>query len=238
MARLSVGAKAQRVARFLTGLQNAQVAQRLAQHGFTNEDRVEGYRLMAALTDDALSAKPAAPADPSLLSRLDAFENLWYPIISASLRHRFPAAHEHVFRNLRQVVGPELIIGVGTLIRRIDELPTAVAEGAEARALLERRGLTEAVVESARATLREIKADPDPLPAPMLGREERAAREEAMWHWYLEWSAIARTVITERRSLRALGFLQNRSSAGRDEGEQHEDFVGDEDPEDPGDDEL
>jgi hypothetical protein len=32
-----------------------------------------------------------------------------------------------------------------------------------------------------------------------------------MWAWYLEWSTIARTVIQNRRNLRRMGFLNNRS---------------------------
>lgn len=32
--------------------------------------------------------------------------------------------------------------------------------------------------------------------------------EDALWSWYLEWSTIARTVITDRRLLRRLGFLR------------------------------
>jgi hypothetical protein len=35
------------------------------------------------------------------------------------------------------------------------------------------------------------------------------AAEAELWAWYLEWSTIARTVVTNRRHLRALGFLQN-----------------------------
>lgn len=30
-----------------------------------------------------------------------------------------------------------------------------------------------------------------------------------MWSWYLEWSRIARAVITDRRLLRDLGFLRS-----------------------------
>jgi len=33
-----------------------------------------------------------------------------------------------------------------------------------------------------------------------------------MWTWYLEWSAIARGVIRDRRQLRALGFARGAST--------------------------
>jgi hypothetical protein len=38
-------------------------------------------------------------------------------------------------------------------------------------------------------------------------RRQREQAERALWDWYLEWGGIARVCITDRRLLRALGFL-------------------------------
>ena len=48
----------------------------------------------------------------------------------------------------------------------------------------------------------------------------RAAREEAegeMWAWYLEWSTIARTTISDGRLLQRLGFGTRRARAAASE---------------------
>lgn len=47
-----------------------------------------------------------------------------------------------------------------------------------------------------------------------------AEAEEKLWAWYLEWSTIARTAITDRRLLKMLGFL--RSSGAKAEEEELE----------------
>ena len=64
-----------------------------------------------------------------------------------------------------------------------------------------------------------IREDPVNLDAP--GDDERqagyAARVTAMWDWYLEWSAIARGIIRDRRQLRALGFAPSADNAGKGE---------------------
>jgi hypothetical protein len=211
MGRLSIGAKAQQVAVFLVALRHARVTEALRRHGFREKDRLEGHRLLRALTDGVLAEEEAAPAAPSsrLLQRLDEWENRWYPIAEISLRFRFPEAHEFVFRNLRQTQGPELIVGVGTLLGRIDALEKSVPKGKEARALLEDRGLTEPVLEEARAALREVDHAPPVITTHGISEEEFEKREAAMWHWYREWSTIARQSITDRRLLKAMGFLDN-----------------------------
>ena len=59
-------------------------------------------------------------------------------------------------------------------------------------------------------------------------RVVREAAEQELWTWYLEWSAIARVAISDRRLLRSLGFLRYKSQASGAEDEDESD-----DPEDP-----
>lgn len=59
------------------------------------------------------------------------------------------------------------------------------------------------------------------------GSRQQAA-EEALWAWYLEWGGIARLVVSDRRALRAMGFLSRRR-AGGDEAEEDLDEAGDSD---------
>src|SRR5690606_27889066 len=78
-------------------------------------------------------------------------------------------------------------------------------------------GLTAERAAKARALLsrlREIEAARS-MTRVSVGREELAA--EAMWAWYLEWSAIARAAIKNRTLLRALGFPPRRRPVGAPE---------------------
>jgi hypothetical protein len=57
-----------------------------------------------------------------------------------------------------------------------------------------------------------ITSDPEPTVSP----EEEQAAEDDLWNWYLEWGGIARNVVSDRRLLRNLGFLQSRRSSDDD----------------------
>ncbi len=56
--------------------------------------RREGFRRLNALTEGRLNYREPAGRDPSLLDKLDAWENRWFPIANASLRARFPSVQE------------------------------------------------------------------------------------------------------------------------------------------------
>lgn len=209
MAKMSIGQKAVRVLQFLMGLRNAQVAAALSVHGFKNEDLAEGWSKMAALTAGRLEIPPPRTADESALSALDKWENKWFPIASASLRSRFPEVHAAVFLNLPQTQGPELIISVSIFLSRLEDLKSSET-GKQALLLLEKRGMVEAVLDEAKALLKKLETMETRRPAPpAVSPAEEARREAELWNWYLEWSEIARTVISDRRQLRALGFFAN-----------------------------
>jgi len=209
MAKLSIGQKAARALEFLMGLRNRRVAGTLSAHGFGQDDLDEGWGLMKALTQDRLNVTLPAPLDQAALLALDTWENKWFPIISASLSARFPAAHALVFRNLVQTDGPEVVLSVGTLLTRLEELKLADG-GKDALALLARRGIHETIIADAKALLGKLGTiDTTSEPQGGVSPEEEALREAALWAWYLEWSKIARTVISDRRSLRSLGYLDD-----------------------------
>lgn len=220
MAKMTVGQKAERTLRFLMGLRNAEVAAELRRRGFTDEDRVEGYMLLARLTADRLAEEPPPPDPESLLRQLDAWENYWFPIVAASTRVRFPAAHERLFRNVRQEQGVKVVFTVGTMLRRLEELATSDGvEGPRALAHLARRGLdAERIAQGRRLieSVAEVEAAP---PHPEPGAEELARAEAELWGWYLEWSAIARGSITSRRMLRALGYRAGKRGSEEDAAE-------------------
>lgn len=215
MAKMTIGERAGRSLQFLMGLREPAVYAALEAHGFTSADRDQGFELLRGLTDSKLSVTPVPARDASSLDRLDAWENLWFPIADATLRARFPSVHATVFLNLRQSEGAEVVISVGTMLDRLDALRASGSkEATDAIALLATRGLDAARIAEGRGLL-------DAANAPVqratsnggIDPETIAAREAALWTWYLEWSQIARAAIHDRRQLRLLGFGQKRASS-------------------------
>ncbi|MCZ7679162.1 MAG: hypothetical protein M5U28_10580 [Sandaracinaceae bacterium] len=234
MARLTVGQKGQRSLQFMVGIRNRRVRRALAAHGFREEDFEEGFARLKDIAKSRLDLEPVE-LDPRLVRELDEWENRWFPIVDATLRHNFPDIHARVFLNLRQTEGVEVVLSVSTLLDRLDEVVAPVREGGmsdgrAALALLQRRGLTEEVVAAARALLAEIgslEADEDGVDEELEAKEREEA-ERRLWSWYLEWSAIARAAIRDRRLLRMLGFLRTTRRA---DGTVVEEEVEEEEPE-------
>jgi len=220
MARLSSTDRTQRVLLLLLGLRYREVLKPLVVHGFDEAELARGWALLSRLTDGVFTNLPEAE-DPPLLAMLDQWENRWYPIADLALRLYFPEAHEHVFRNLRQGDGKEVLVTVQVLLTRLDRLPLPKTRGGlgklgrEARAHLAKRGLNAATMDEARGILAQLQTLPEGRPTvPFLSNEEA---ERELWRWYLEWSAIARANIKERRLLRALGFLRGAKKDSEEE---------------------
>ena len=121
----AIGEKATRVIRFLVGLRNPGVATALANYGFTEADMAEGWSLVNALGKGKLALLPAQPRDTEVLQKLDAWENHWFPVSSASLERRFPAVFARMFLNLQQAEGAQVAVTVRTFVDRYDELSAA-----------------------------------------------------------------------------------------------------------------
>lgn len=207
MARLTLGQKAQRLLQFLMGLGNKRIVRALQPFGFDQAALDEGWALLRLTTASHLDAERPTQPTGEQITRLDAWENRWFPIASAVLKRHHPDVHAKVFLNLSQTQGNQVVVSVGTLVERIDALP-ATGQG-EALATLIRHGLTTEVLDVARGMLAQLRQSP-PIEEPPEGDEpvvDRAA-EEAMWSYYLQWSVIARRAISDRRLLRQLGFLR------------------------------
>jgi hypothetical protein len=205
------------------GLDHPVVTTALVAHGFTEQDRLEGHRLLSNLA--TLAVKPAPErTDLELIARFDAFENKWFPIVKASLGRHFPELAQHVFYKLRQTEGLEVVLGVMTLLERVEQLERGdgvyAKDGPAARALLATRGFTAQVVAETRALLASIGEMESVPPAPV-EPDARKVAEDALWAWYLEWSAIVRSSVTDRSALRRLGFLK-KSRRGADETSESE----------------
>lgn len=228
---MTIGQKAERVLRFIMGVRHPRVARLLAAHGLTDETLEEGWRLLQGLTENRVPSRRGQPArSPELVEALDAWENRWLPIAQATLARHEPAVAEWMFENLSQQHGPEVALSVHLFTTRVRQLEQGVDQLGEAagraRALLVERGLSEdelAHAERLLERLGDIAAAPPPPPGPT--PEEQKAAEDAMWAWYLEWSAIARAVIRDGNLLRALGFgSRRRTSADPDTDDETDDL--------------
>jgi len=222
MRKLSIGPKTHRAVEFLLGLRNPDVARELEPFGFTRVELEEGWGLLVDAIGTRLAGiAEAPPSQPGLLERLDEFENMWFPVARNVLARHYPEIGRQLFVNLVQSQGREVVITVLTFVSRLEEMAQGEepfgAEGPAARQLLAERGLTDEREEEARALLQEIRELKSAPADPPRTAEEQAAAEEALWAWYLEWSAIARVGIKSRATLRKLGFFKRRSSSGTDE---------------------
>lgn len=218
MSKLTMTEKTERVLKFLVGIsKSAHARTQLMASGFRPEDYEEGWTLVRATSKVSFDQVNAAPVDPVVIGDIDVWENMWFPIASATLNRHYPKVNEFVFNNLTQAEGPAVIVTVGTFVERIrrlenlDDETKNLPDAALARQLLERRGLTATVMAQAEGLLAQARAFKAPVPD---NKEQvaaqQAAAEQAMWAWYLEWSEIARTHISQRRVLKLLGFLQSR----------------------------
>jgi hypothetical protein len=216
MAKQSLGQKAHRVLRLLVGLRNPQVAGAMVAHGFTPADMQDGFQRLAALTGMRLDLQnpnkelQIPNKNPEIVRGVDDFENTWFPVARATLDARYPEIKRVLFRNLSQYSGVEVVISVGTFIKRLEQMEKGEGEfgdkGPEARALLAQRGLTKEKVAEVAVSIAAIATfTPEPVRQGPSAAEQKAA-EDHMWAWYLEWSAIARAVIKDGRLLRGLGL--------------------------------
>lgn len=225
MPKLSLGQKSARVLQFLYALGNPRIARAMKSVGFKKSDVDDGWTLLRDLRIVHVDAGP--PVDPNALRRLDEWENRWFPVANASLRRHHPTVRDAVFLNLNQAEGLDVIHSVSVFLERVDRLAaSSVPADQAAVALLAERGLNAETLGEARELLQRLMSAPmDDAPPTPDDKEALAAREDALWAWYLEWSVLARTVVTDRRLLRSLGFLRSKSKGGVDE----EDADGDDD---------
>ncbi len=227
---LTIGQKCGRMLKFLRGIRIPRVAGALSAHGFDQPDLDEGWDLLRLASGARLNVPTVVPFKSDVYDQLDGLENMWFPICQATLERKYPAVHNAVFLNLRQTSGLEVSISMGTFVERIRKLETSKQKAdKDARAVLERRGLTEAVLSQAEALLAQLKIKPDAPPQKAPSAADIAEAEAAMWAWYKEWSVIARQAVHDRRLLRSLGFLTASGAPVSDDEPTEEDLVDDDD---------
>ena len=175
-------------------------------------DLDEGWKLLRSVRPVRLDALPPPVPEPDALEQLLAWERDWMRVARASLKRHFPDLH----RRLVAVTYPNdrggKLLAVKAFLQMLDRIERT-AEGKKVRALLERRGLRQDVVDSGRALVAKATSLGRPSTSPLDDRSDWQARETALWDWYLEWGSIAWQKIKDRNLLRQLGFLAPARSA-------------------------
>ena len=156
MARLTYSQKTRRVLKFLEASVDPRINGPLAGAGYSDEDVEEGWTLLRQAGTARKVQKTPVPLSPRTREQIDQFENYWFPLVSASLRRRYPAVHDAVFLNLSQEGGVEVAMNVSIFLERIREVENG-PQGQEVRALLDQRGFTEAVIAEGEQLIREFR---------------------------------------------------------------------------------
>jgi len=198
----------------------------LEQRGFSADDRREGWSLLHELGGYPAAADQEADArvDTTVrdaVSALDAWDEDGFRIIRATLGRRYPAQAQRVFDGLRPSAGAEAVLGVATLLDRLDALGKSKdKDDRAASALLATRGIDA----KERRRLHDLVATAQSSPADAGASRDAALLEDAeakriaalvaLRAWYEEWSAIARSVIKRRDRLFAVGLAKRKVRRG------------------------
>jgi hypothetical protein len=219
-----LNATPERVLKFLVGISSNKKARSAMQvRGFSQEDGDEAWLHLKALTAfevpgetlrKSIEDRTAAHA----IATLDAWDEGGFRIVEATLRRHYPAQAAAVLAGISASKGPAAVLGVATLLDRIDALEAGSPEDQAAAALLAKRGIDA----SERARLKKLVVAAQtaaPVAAAGPAEADRIRRRNHLIQlraWYEEWTAVARVAITQKAALIALG-LAHRSEARRDE---------------------
>jgi len=211
---------------FLGGACSPMIFMNLSRVGYSKGVHAEGWEKLQKTSSTAFlvdTGAPTPPAAAAALKEVDDWDEYGFRIIRASLRKRFPKVYATLTKGLAAGTGPKVLVSVGELLRRFDELErTGKPAGArEALALLENRTISKAVRADLAAKIK-LAQTPTILKTLDEAAIERAAaaRREALIEardFYEEWSEIARSVVKRRDHLIRLGLAQRASRSPQPE---------------------
>ena len=199
---------------FLRGIAKyPQIQALLAPNGYTPEQHSEGWTLtlaaIGAPSTTATSAPLTTPAHQAMVT-LDAWDESGFARIDAALETSFPDQHGFVFAGgLGASVGPAAVVGVQTLLTRLEALASGSDRPAASHkkdkaaiARLAERGIDKAERERLSALVKEAMSLA-PTAAPVDDSKHQAALL-AVYLWHREWAKTAHAVITKRPYLISL----------------------------------
>ncbi|MEO5726050.1 MAG: hypothetical protein ABI134_20685 [Byssovorax sp.] len=195
----------------------------LAARGYTEPDHQEGWELLLQVTG---FRRPAVAAAESTAARdatveIDAWDEPNFRLIRAALDRRHPEQSLFVFEGLTASTGAGAVVGVATLLDRLDALEKSPERKATRKAdqaaldTLAKRGIPTAERARLRAlvttAMTAAKAEEDASDAADDGAPNEALLK--LHAWYGEWSEVARAVIKRRDHLIRLGLAKRKKTA-------------------------
>lgn len=212
----------ERALAFLRGVgTNDTIRAILARVGYLPKEHAEGWKLLQACSgyDSTGGFEPANEKVSNAINQLDAWDERGFRVINASLARHFPEQAAFVMQGLAPAQGAAAVIGVSTLLARLDQLEHAAErkatrkQDAEALDLLATRGIT-AAKRKELAELVKVAQSAQPISIDPKVAEDRQHRQlEALAElrkWFTEWAEVARAEISRRDYLITLGLAQRR----------------------------
>ncbi|MBU1219442.1 hypothetical protein KKF34_13390 [Myxococcota bacterium] len=217
MGRSNHEDKLHRVLRFLMSFQNSPVAQIMKKRGFDDEELATGWALFDAASGRTLNRSNIEEYEKTINfpAILDAWENTWFDVADAALSRRYPDVHKALFNKVSKQSGLSVIRSVMAFVGHLEDIRSRTdSPWTDAAALLAKRGLDQANIDSINQTMSQMKTYSSTGSEWNVDREEVDKAVEEMWSWYQEWSRIARTVVPNKRMkiLMGLSFYTKRKS--------------------------
>ena len=214
----------ERALTFLRGVgTNEMIRAILKTVGYTEAEHNEGWKLLQEASgygaQDGFSVATIPVTDA--IAELDAWDEGGFRVINATLSRHFPEQAKFVMEGLAPSQGAAAILGVATLLGRLDELEGSAdrkatrKQDAKALELLATRGITpqlrKHLAEKVKVaqSVQLTKLDPQAIEKRNQAQREALARLRS---WFSEWSDIARVQLTRRDYLITLGLAARRVS--------------------------
>ncbi len=191
----------------------------LASRGYSQAEHDYAFGRLSLLGELPKLPEPAADdkVRPAVVE-LDAWDDPHFAAIRATLERQYPEIAERLFENLEPKQGPEAVMGVDLLLRRLTDMENgkgkdkaAHKQDLAALELLASRGYTQAERERLRGLVKTAKTLT--VPAVALDDAGRAKILLDLYRWLNDWSAQARIVITKRAHLIRLGLAKPRKAS-------------------------
>jgi len=191
-------------------LEAAGYSERDHREGWTLLHAASGFHAEAVVTQEDTSVRDA-------IREIDSWDESGFRIVRATLTRRYPDQAASVLRGLSASTGAAAVVGVATLLDRLDELEGSKDKTDRAAlALLGERGIDAAKRKHLRGLVTRAHAAPK---APVVDAsavtealEEHVHALAALRAWYEEWSEIARATVTRRDYLIRLGLAKRKSN--------------------------
>lgn len=190
----------------------------LAARGYGEDDHQEGWSLLHAASG-FVPTGGAGEIDVGVrdaIRELDAWDEDGFRVVRATLERRFPEQAKAVLEGLAAATGPGAVLGVKTLLERLDALEKGKSKDDHAAlALLGKRGIDKDARKRLRALVEKAESPAEGDAGAAAARAaidgKRAAALAALRAWYEEWSEIARATVKRRDHLILLGLARRKA---------------------------